>query len=130
MPHPVQPVAGHVVDAVRITGALASDARLVCSTGREAHRFLLLDLQPGTGFPYHAQVDLGADADGHRAVQQLLPQLHAGAVVSVGGAELRLRTDHDRAVFCVLGARNVLLLQDPIPNPVTPAAGPDLFGGA
>lgn len=122
--HPCRPV-----DDVRVTGVLAADAQLVSSTGREAHRFLIVDLQPpAQGFGFHAQVDLGTDAHDHRAAEALLPQLRTGAVVSVGGTELRLRTDHGHAVLAVLGARNVLLLQDPVPA-TADAAAPDLFGG-
>lgn len=128
MPRTVRTMPCRPVDDVRVTGVLAADAQLVTSAGREAHRFLLVDLKPAHGFPYHAQVDLGTDAHDHRAAEALLPQLRAGAVVSVGGTELRLRTDHGHAVLAVLGARNVLLLQDPI-HPAHAAPSTDLFDG-
>lgn len=106
--------AAQVLDYVRVTGALLADAHLVISTGQPPHRYLILDIHPPRGLPYHAQVDLGtADAD-HRATEALLPELRAGAMVSVGGTELRLRTDHGRAALAVLDARHVLLLTDPI----------------
>ena len=114
MPTPVRTLCGRAVDAVRVTGALAAPAHLVTSVGRVPHRFLVVDLQAAQGFPYHAQVDLGTDAHDHRTVEALLPHLRTGALVSVGGSELRPRTDHGRAVLVVVDARNVLLLQDPI----------------
>lgn len=119
----VQTCARRPIDDVRVTGALTADAKLVASTGHEAHRFLLIDVRPAIGLPYHAQVDLGTDPADHRAAEALLPALRAGAVVSVGGAELRLRTDHGNAVLAVVGARNLLLLQDPIHPVASPFAG-------
>lgn len=106
--------AAHVVDHVRVTGALLADAHLVTSAGQPPHRFLVLDIKPPHGLAYHAQVDLGTAEADHRATEALLPELRAGAVVSVGGTELRLRTDHGHAVLAVLDARHVLVLADPI----------------
>lgn len=110
------------VNQVRVTGCLSADARLAPSTGKEAHLFLLVDFKPAIGLPYHAQVDLGTDHHVHRAAEDLLPHMRAGTPVSVGGSELRLRTDHGHAVLSILGARHVVLLQDPV--------GADLFSPA
>lgn len=121
MPGTVRPAPGQPLDAIRVTGPLAEEARLTFSTGQPPHAFLFLHLAPLQGLAYHAQVDLGADAADHMAAEALLPQLRPGALVSVGARALRLRTDHGHAVLQLLDARHALLLQGPV-NPAQPAA--------
>lgn len=106
-----------IADRIRVAGCLTADARLVPSTGAMPHAFLFLDFGPAEGLPYRARVDLGVDLADHMAAEALLPQLRTGAVVSVAGRALRLRTDHDAAVLSVIDARDVLVLQDPAPTP-------------
>lgn len=124
MPAVVHTAPGPAVDAIRVTGALADEARLSFSTGQPPHAFLSLHLAPLHGLAYHAQLDLGIDAADHMAAEALLPQLRAGALVSVGGRALRLRTDHGHAVLQLLDARHALLLQGPAAPSSTPHAAP------
>jgi hypothetical protein len=109
--HTVPGAATPPMDAIRVTGALAEDARLSLSTGQPPHAFLSLHITPIHGLAYTAQADLGDDATDHMAAEAMLPQLRRGALVSVGGRALRLRTDHGHALLQVLDARHVLLLQ-------------------
>jgi hypothetical protein len=99
----------HRFASVRVTGVLSTDAHMAPTTGRESHQLLFLDFAPAAGLPYHATVDLGADAMDHMAAEGMLPALRAGALVSVGGDALQLRTDHGHAVLRVVGARDVFV---------------------
>lgn len=111
------------MDAIRVTGTLAEDARLTFSTGAVPHAFLFVRLAPEHGLHYHAQVDLGDDTADHMAAEAMLPQLRRGALVSLGGRALRLRSDHGHALLQVLDARHALLLQPP-PAKAAPSAAP------
>lgn len=107
--------------ALRVTGSLTADACVAIGTS-PTRRVLLLSLQPAVGLPYQARVDLGDDLADHMAAEALLPQLRTGAVVSVAGTHLDLRTDHGHAVLVVRGAHNALLLRDPLQQPHPPSA--------
>jgi hypothetical protein len=108
-PPRLQRVTLHKFANVRVTGVLSADAHMTLTSGREAHQLLFLDFEPATGLPYHAAVDLGVDVTDHMAAQGMLPALRAGALVSVGGDALQLRTDHGHAVLRVVGARDVFV---------------------
>lgn len=114
--HPRSPYPG----ALRVTGQLTADARMVHSTGAEPHAFLFLHWAPAIGMPYRARIDLGADLADHMAAEALLPLLRCGTTVSVAGSALQLRTDHSTAVLTVQDARHVLVLQDPLQDPTPP----------
>lgn len=99
---------------LRVTGVLQDAAQFYPTAGGAA--FLLIKLRPAQGLPYHARVDLGTDAADHMAAEALLPGMCAGALVSVAGTGLQLRTDHGHAVLWVIGAREAVLFSDPIPS--------------
>ena len=106
--------------ALRVSGRLTADARLVPSTGAVPHAFLFLHFSPAAGVPYRARVDLGTDLADHMAAEALLPNLRRGATVSVGGSALALRTERGAALLSVQDARHVLVLQDPLQEPTPP----------
>lgn len=95
--------------SVRVTGLLTADAQLAETTGAEPHTLLTLQLQPPTGLPYLARVDLGPDVAERMLAEAELPYLRRGALVSVAGQSLELRTDHSHAVLKVVGARDVFI---------------------
>ncbi len=109
------------IDQLRVTGRLTEDARLVHSTGVEPHAFLYLQVAPAIGLPYRARVDLGTELADHMGTEALLPALRTGAIVSVAGSSLQLRTDHHHAVLSIQHARHVLILQGPATAPAAPA---------
>lgn len=94
---------------VRVTGVLTADAHLAPTTGRDPHTLLFLDFQPPHGLPYHATVDLGADAMDHMAAEADLPLMRRGALISVAGHALELRADHGHAVLRVVKACDVFI---------------------
>jgi len=100
---------------LRVTGVLTRDAQLYPTTGGRA--FLMLHLQPGTGLPYVARVDLGTDVADHMHAEAELPRLRAGVLVSVAGDALELRNDHGHAALRVVHARDAVAFHDPITNP-------------
>ncbi len=95
---------------LRVTGALTCDARLTPTMGQPPHQMLWLDFAPHHGLPYKARVDLGTDLADHMQAEALLPQLRAGAVVTVAANALELRTDHGHAALALVDARDVLVL--------------------
>lgn len=94
--------------AVRVSGTLVHDADLHTSVGAEPHAFLSLEIQPPQGLPYLARVDLGTSIAVHMQTTADLPYLRAGAVVSVAGDWLELRTDHGHAALRVVAARDLV----------------------
>lgn len=94
---------------VRVTGVLTADADLAQTTGAQPHSLLTLLLQPPCGLPYLARVDLGCDITDHMAAEAELPRLRKGALVSVAGDALDLRTDHGHAVLKLRGARALVI---------------------
>lgn len=98
--------------ALRVSGRLTADARLVPSTGTQPHAHLFVDLAPAEGLPYRARVDLGTDLADHMAAEALLPALRCGATVSLGGSALQLRTDRGGPVLSIQHARHVVVLQE------------------
>jgi hypothetical protein len=112
----LQPLAG----ALRVSGRLLEDARLVPGTG--LHSFLFLRFQPQGGVPYECRADLGTDVADHMAAEALLPHMRTGAVVSAAAEALRVRMDHGHEALLLVNPHSVLLLQDPVSPPVSPTA--------
>jgi hypothetical protein len=109
--------------SVRVTGVLASHARLFTSPGGAA--FIHMDLQPAHGMPYRARIDLGTDPATHLLATDDLPHLRAGVLVSVKGDGLELRQDHDKAVLRIVGARDAVAFEaahSPTPSPTAQEA--------
>lgn len=102
---------------VRVTGVLTRDADLATTIGRTPGAVLILDFAPPQGLPYHASVDLGTELADHMQAQAALPYLRIGALVSVAGDALALRTDHGHAALRIVGARALVIPLDPIPQP-------------
>lgn len=98
------------IDPVRITGTLSAPAELAPTVGREPHVVMTVRIQTAEGGPYFARVDLGTELADHMEAERLLPAMHTGAPVSVGGTHLTPRTEHGQATLQVRGARTLILL--------------------
>jgi hypothetical protein len=104
--------------ALRVTGTLTAPAQLRHTVGPQPKLLLCVQLQPATGLPYHARIDLGTDRADHMAAEAMLPHLRAGAVLSVAGAALDMHQAQGREALRVLGAHSAVLLQQaPRPTP-------------
>jgi hypothetical protein len=103
--------------SVRVTGTLTTDADVAATVGQDPHVLLILDFAPPHGLPYHARIDLGTDVADHMQAEGYLPYLRTGALVSVAGDALEMRTDHGHAALRVVRARALVIPCDPIPQP-------------
>lgn len=103
--------------SVRVTGTLTADANLATNIGRTPGALLILDFAPPHGLPYHARIDLGTDVADHMQAETQLPYLRCGALVSVAGDALEMRTDHGHAALRIVRARALVIPLDPIPQP-------------
>lgn len=111
--------------SVRVTGSLTADAYVAATIGRTPGAILILDFAPAQGLPYHARIELGTEVADHMQAEAALPYLRIGALVSVAGDALELRTDHGRAALRIVRARALVIPCDPIPP--TPTGGmPDV----
>lgn len=104
---------------VRITGTLARQAELRMTTGEHPHGILFLDIEAGTGLPFEARQDVGADPCAITAAVTKQRQLRRGATVTVYARGITPRTDHHHAV---LRLHDVI---DVVPEVATPSVGPD-----
>ena len=111
-----QPRLAHLA-SVRVAGVLSTDALMYPTTGTPPHAVLMLHLQPKTGLPYEARVDLGDNLTDHMLAEAELPRMRAGAFVSVAGDALELRADHGHAALRVVHARDAVVFSDPINHP-------------
>lgn len=102
--------------SVRVTGTLTGDADLAATIGRTPGALLILDFAPPHGLPYHARIDLGTELADHMHAEAQLPYLRRGALVSVAGDALEIRTDHGHAALRIVRARALVIPCDPIPH--------------
>lgn len=102
--------------SVRVCGLLTADAQLATTTGAAPHGVLSLAFAPDNGLPYLARLDLGTNPLDHMQCEGHLPYLRAGALVSVAGHALELRTDHGHAALRVVNAHALVIPIDLIPT--------------
>jgi hypothetical protein len=98
--------------ALRVAGTLTEDARLDIATaprGTAPHMLMSLMFKPQWGLPYIARVDLGDELSDHMAAEGLLPQLRAGAMVSVAAEALETRMDHGHAALRLVHPHSVVV---------------------
>lgn len=118
-PRTAQPISSTATapacDQLRIAGHLADDAQLLHSTGAQPVALLRMRVQPAQGLPYLATVPLGTDVADHMAAEAMLPALRRGAVVSVAGRALSLRTDHGHAALRLEQPHSVVVFSNPHP---------------
>lgn len=103
------------LSSVRVTGSLTTDADLAATIGRTPGAVLILDFAPPQGLPYYARIDLGTEVADHMQAEAVLPYLRIGALVSVAGDGLEMRTDHGHAALRIVRARALVIPCDPIP---------------
>jgi len=101
---------------VRVTGTLTADADLAATVGRPPGAMLILNFAPPRGLPYHARLDLGTELADRMQAEAVLPYLRTGALISVGGDALEMRTDHGHAALRIVRARALVIPSDPIPQ--------------
>jgi hypothetical protein len=107
--------------AVRVTGLLTGDAHLALTVARPPGALLILDFAPPHGLPYHARLDLGAEVADHMAAEAALPYLRTGALVSVAGDALVLRSAKGRSALHLVRARALVIPDTDSAGGATPA---------
>lgn len=103
--------------SVRAAGLLTCDAHLALTATRIPGAILILDFAPPRGLPYHADLDLGTEVADHMQAEAALPYLRIGALISVAGDALVMRTAQGRAALHIVRARALVI---PDTQPVTP----------
>lgn len=115
--HPIghwAPVPRH---PVRVTARLTQDAELHYTTGTPPHARLVLHMAQPQGLPYYADVDLGTDQRDHLAASAEMPRMRRGALLSVAGSGLRVRTDHGTAALVLMDAADAVICEMAAPAP-------------
>lgn len=106
-------ITDHGGDRITVTGHLAANAVHVASAGKDPSFFVMVDIEPSKGMPYHAMQAFGPGQEADYAAGELANKLKRGDLVQVTARGLRVKTDHGRATLVLM---DVIDISPFVPN--------------